>query len=120
MSNKADGGAAFPRAPFEVNDYCGDGSPGMSLRDYFIAHAPTKPTFDFDIRMSTPAPTLIEKKLTWFQRFCNAISMGLDFDRQYKNWNEYQEWVTERDNQRMIQWPGAWADAMLAERERGE
>ena len=33
--NKNDGGPAFPRAPFDVNNYTGDGSAGMSLRDWF-------------------------------------------------------------------------------------
>ena len=37
--NRTDGGPAFPRAPFDVNDYSGDGSEGMSLRDYFAAKA---------------------------------------------------------------------------------
>lgn len=40
MSEKInDGGPAFPRAPFDVNDYCGDGSPGMTLRDWFAGQA---------------------------------------------------------------------------------
>jgi len=34
-----DGGPAFPRAPFDVNDYTGDGSPGMTLRDWFAGQA---------------------------------------------------------------------------------
>lgn len=34
-----DGGPAFPRAPFDVNDYCDDGSPGMPLRDWFAGMA---------------------------------------------------------------------------------
>ena len=36
---KETGGPAFPRAAFDVNDYCGDGSEGMTLRDYFAARA---------------------------------------------------------------------------------
>lgn len=39
MSSQIDGGPAFPRAPFDVNDYTGDGSPGMSLRDWFAGQA---------------------------------------------------------------------------------
>lgn len=38
MSNDA-GGPAFPRTAFDVNDYCDDGSEGMTLRDYFAAKA---------------------------------------------------------------------------------
>lgn len=34
MDTKDDGGPAFPRPPFDVNDYRGDGSEGMSLRAY--------------------------------------------------------------------------------------
>ena len=36
---KETGGPAFPRTAFDVNDYCGDGSEGMTLRDYFAARA---------------------------------------------------------------------------------
>ena len=39
MSKPNDGGPAFPRVPWDVNDYTGDGSPGMSLRDYFAGQA---------------------------------------------------------------------------------
>ena len=39
MMDKNDGGPAFPRAPFDVNDYTGDGSPGMTMRDWFAATA---------------------------------------------------------------------------------
>lgn len=33
---KDDGGPAFPRAPFDVNDYVGDGAEGMSLRAWVM------------------------------------------------------------------------------------
>ena len=36
---KDTGGPAFPRGPFDVNDYTGDGAEGMTLRDYFAAKA---------------------------------------------------------------------------------
>lgn len=39
MDQTNDGGPAFPRTPFDVNDYTGDGSSGMSLRDYFAGQA---------------------------------------------------------------------------------
>ena len=39
MSEIKDGGPAFPRVPFDVNDYTGDGSPGMTLRDWFAGQA---------------------------------------------------------------------------------
>jgi hypothetical protein len=35
-SLKDDGGPAFPRAPFDVNDYAGDGAEGMTLRDWVM------------------------------------------------------------------------------------
>jgi hypothetical protein len=88
------------------------------LRDYFMAHAPAKPTFDFDIRMSSPAPVLVEKKRNWFQRLADSISMGYDFGKLYENWSEYEKWANERDNQSRIQWPRVWAEAMMKERER--
>lgn len=39
MDQTKDGGPAFPRVPWDVNDYTGDGSPGMSLRDYLAGQA---------------------------------------------------------------------------------
>ena len=39
MDQTNDGGPAFPRTPFDVNDYTGDGSSGMSLRDWFAGQA---------------------------------------------------------------------------------
>lgn len=39
MDKTNDGGPAFPRVPWDVNDYTGDGSPGMTLRDYFAGQA---------------------------------------------------------------------------------
>lgn len=39
MSDKDTGEPAFPRVPFDVNDFTGDGSPGMSLRNWFAGMA---------------------------------------------------------------------------------
>jgi hypothetical protein len=48
MDKPNDGGPAFPRVPWDVNDYTGDGSPGMSLRDYFAGQALQGQLADFN------------------------------------------------------------------------
>lgn len=42
-----DGGPAFPRVPFDVNDYTGDGSQGMALRDWFAGHCFSQAVEDY-------------------------------------------------------------------------
>jgi len=39
VSAANNGGPALPRAPFDVNDYVGDGSEGMTLRDWFAGES---------------------------------------------------------------------------------
>lgn len=87
--NMKDGGPAFP-----VPINCTLGETGMSLRDYFIAHAPAEPTFHFKVKMDRPRPSG-EGKI-----------------------DEILDWERDEKINRMKQWPGVWADAMLAEREK--
>jgi len=63
----------------------------ISLRDYFIAHAPAEPQPWF-MPVMPPAPDL--------EIFAD----------------EYSNWLTEQAKQRYIQWPAAWADEMLVAR----
>lgn len=91
---------------------------GISLRDYFIAHAPEEPQAWFKPVVSLPYPTdpnitpLCEKdRKDWSED-------TMDFDRQRQHrWEARRVWGEELEKQRYIQWPAAWADAMLAARE---
>lgn len=65
---------------------------GMSLRDYFIAHAPAEPQ-------------------PWFEPVMTTL-------RPPNPGNMQNRWDYEYDKQRYIQWPAAWADAMLEARKK--
>lgn len=105
--DKKTGGPAFPEIRIkQIGDpaynkptkiYCN----WMSLRDYFIAHAPAEPTFIFDVKMETERPK---------PHFCmqNNLLNGLAL----------KEWDIEFERQKYIQWPSAWADTMIEEREK--
>lgn len=97
MSKKDDGGQAFPlQANFAGGEYF-SGNDGMSLLDYFMAHAPAEPQYWFVPEMPPRPEAIIE------DGFCvNAKSLD-DYDREY-------------NRQRYIQWPRAWANIMLEER----
>ena len=87
---------------------------GMSLRDYFAAHAPTKPQRWFQPVMPLPRPEAI------FQ--CSgttAHSQRCHYEYcSEKNWKELADWDTAYVVATLKQWPYAWADAMLAERSK--
>jgi hypothetical protein len=54
MKKKDDGGPAFPQALSVEQEFLG--SDGLSLRDYFAAHAPRKPQAWFNPTLPVPAP----------------------------------------------------------------
>jgi hypothetical protein len=103
--------AAFPRpvgnngaAHFE-DRYANEEQAGMTLREYFAAHAPKTPQAWFSPVMATPRP-----EETWDHEhdkcdYCERLPV---------NWKERNAWSAEREKQRLIQWPWAWADAVLA------
>lgn len=96
------GGVAFP---------CGHegGQKGMTLRDYFAAHAPRKPWAWFKPEVP-PRPASV-----WHKGHPGPNC----YDCSPENWQEQQAWrdhvVTERDRQ----WPYFYADVMLVERSKG-
>ena len=92
-----DGGPAFPKGD--------DSSPqdGMSLRDWLMAHAPLEPQWHFEPAMPTPRPEAVKHENSEWPA----------------NTNEIQAWDDECAKQRAIKWPWVWADAMLAERQKG-
>lgn len=113
------GGPAFP-----VSHQDGHSTwqfPGMTLRDYFIAHAPAEPQSWF-MPVMPPAPDLS----IWAgesgrkydgEREAMGSEEGLRGKVRPVNADAYYAWRNEQAKQRYVQWPAAWADAMLKARE---
>lgn len=107
-----DGGPAFP---FQFEDQTAGPfvrAHGMSLRDYFAAHAPRK-------RASWFMPTIPPKPEAVWDHEHPAETCYLR-DCQPVNFQERFEWTVERQRQYELQWPYAYADAMLRERAKAE
>lgn len=68
---------------------------GLSIRQWFMAHAPAEPQPWFEPKMP-PRPSPPESQLDW-----NRAGIAL------------QEWGAEKRKQRLVQWPAAWADEQL-------
>lgn len=130
--NKKDGGPAFPphvwepeiepigaqtiAQPDRAKVRFKQAPSGMSLRDYFAAHAPAEPQGWFEPVMDGPRPMVY--------RLPRHMGGGLTDDPFGESFlDEGQQrladlWDAEQARERRIQWPYAWADAMLKERER--
>lgn len=142
MSNyEKEGGAAFP------HDSKFPGAKGMTLRDYFIAHAPAEPQPWFEPVMQTERPVYKhipypEKPYDLTNEEKGELEEVYDFvitasevkqprviahlkacrevERQRDEANEaIKQWDAEKLRQLYIQWPAAWADAMLEQRNKG-
>ena len=113
-----DGGPAFPCHADIIpkdRDYA-----GMTLRDYFMAHAPAEPQPWFMPAMP-PAPDLS----IWVgesgrkydgERAAMGSEEGLRGKVRPVNADAYYAWRNEQAKQRYVQWPAAWADEMLKAR----
>jgi hypothetical protein len=121
-----DGGMAFPLG---ANEYAGHGPCwGMSLRDYFIAHAPHEPQPWFAPAMDDPRPPVprIEDAPEHLRAQVRAELMD-DYNvivgAEAEAWvlqrrAAVHAWEAEREKRRYVRWPAAWADAQLAAREK--
>lgn len=123
MSNKDNSGPAFPVPdPFRLKpqneqqmvQFAG----GMSLRDYFIAHAPDHPHPWFTPVMP-PCPDgsiwVSDDGMRKYTNHADAFANEGDSCTRF-NQDAIDAWTAERDKQRFVQWPAAWADAQLAAR----
>ncbi len=134
MSERDNGGPAFPLAAGWVEERS-DGSAktivtvreldrGMTLRDYFIAHAPAEPWPEFDPVMPIDRPLsrwAYENAPADGPRFHSARAAEIHYqcsDEYVINEaaDEQNEWSSERNLQRRIQWPSYWADTQLKAR----
>lgn len=114
MSHINTGGRAFPlevRAKHSAQA-------GMTLRDYFIAHAPTEPAMWFEPVMATERPKVeaVEPIKRWWHCIFPPDNAGRILLPRYSA--EHYEWNAEYRKQCRIQWPAAWADQMLIQRNK--
>lgn len=107
MSKQTHSTPAFPMARVTVlaedgtpNEAAGLGHPGMTLRDYFIAHAPADPQPWF-------SPVLPEAP---------KGRIGADRKITSESREEFDAWKLECVKQHFVQWPAAWADEILKAR----
>lgn len=125
MSTKDTGGPAFPWIEYIRNEAFPSqpipkGVPGMTLRDYFIAHAPAEPQPWF-VPKCPPAPKLDggEQKFIGDPAKYDAKSKAA-FDlyqgRLQAHYEKLEEHAKECKKLRWTQWPAAWADEMLKAR----
>lgn len=102
--------------------------PGMTLRDYFMAHAPAEPQSWF-LPVMPPAPKVLRAEHIEDRQIREDViradhadsdpetDAGMEFVRQRSEAQaQFDQWEAERKKQRYIQWPAAWADAMLDQR----
>lgn len=94
---------------------------GMTLHDYLMAHAPAEPQPWFVPEMP-PRPSSLPFVSLDGVRFYTDESAAekAEGDDGYESANRQAiaEWDREQKKQYFVQWPAAWADAILAERNR--
>ncbi len=125
-----DGGSAFPVLENNGNGQLILSSAGMSLRDYFIAHAPAEPQSWFEPVMPSAYPAdppfssltkedqkdWRDEKMDWAPEQCSAELIAYAKAREQARKSRIN-WTKDIERERYLQWPFAWADAMLARRE---
>lgn len=120
---KNDGGQAFPSPPIrnDAGQFIIKPQQGMSLRDYFAAHAPVDPQWWFQPYMPECPPHDWQSNDRTV-KFVSAqeAEKALGEFGEFSDVNEeaISAWDNEQTKQRMLQWPYAWADEQLKQRYR--
>lgn len=123
MDAKETGGPAFPNYLKMLPQ------DGMTLHDYFMAHAPVIPHDWFLPEMLRDCPIVpsinavsnpawradLKLQAEWAEGEQSQAARQW-FDRQEQATEEQAAWQAEFRKQRSVQWPAAWADAMLEQR----
>jgi hypothetical protein len=105
------GWPAFPFTEFYDEKPIGAHA-GMSLRDWFAGHAPRTPHSWFRPTMATEEP-----KFRFHEGHNEGIGCSYDgLSCTPLNRDEFDAWHREHQRQLFLQWPYAYADAMLTER----
>lgn len=129
MTNEKDGGTAFPvHIVYEDCGLDGNSGPfltetvkyGITVRDYFMAHAPAEPQDWFSpvMRAKPDGPGSRPKTIDLNMMRYDVKTPETDaYDEAVKKWNkDCDQWARDFNRQRYIQWPAAWADEMLKQR----
>lgn len=105
-----------PAFPHQVTDFKAAYFPGITIRDYFIVHAPELPQAWFRPVMPTPCPPrqyVSNDDKTHFASV-KAADDACGMDGYYdQNAGAIDQWRQELKKQTAIQWPAAWADEQL-------
>ena len=125
MNTTTNGGPAFPCDNIIGRDIFGQmqgseiSSAGMTMRDYFMAHAPAEPQQWFKpvMAVTCPAPHFVSddgKRDYGFDARAAEKAVGDNFIDITLATRD--DWTNESWKQRYVQWPAAWADEMLKAR----
>lgn len=123
----SNGGPAFPT--LEEHGF-NSGMPGMTLHDYFMAHAPAEPQSWFQPVMppATTFPCRVPNPTEEEQQELHGLGdwLGVEDCRQprvkeyamrlQKSHQERAAWDRLCMRERYTQWPAAWADTQLEAR----
>lgn len=107
-------------------DQIGEAAVGMTLRDYYIAHAPVEPQKWFKPKMDFACPNALDwgdiedsdlrKEVAGcVESECSPTSSAAIewLDRAATVCSEREIWTADFNKKRYTQWPAAWADEML-------
>lgn len=125
MENKHTQNTGGMASPATEQNGINFGEPGMTLRDYFIAHAPAEPQLWFaPVMPPRPASKWTDESYTEEGPFFDSPRKA---EQHFGTCEEFITnvmlvpqalWDADCKKQRYIQWPAAWADAQLAERDK--
>jgi hypothetical protein len=119
-TQRNDGGPAFPFLELDGAGSAYQQNPGMTLRDYFIAHAPAEPQPWFEPVMPacpSEAPYVNLAGTKFFAHSQAAFEACGKGGYRSSNDKAIADWQVEHSKRRYTQWPAAWADEMLKARE---
>lgn len=91
----------------------------LTVLEYFMARAPQLPQSWFEPVFSEPCPPEVwasaDGKTKFTSKEAAEAHCGVQMYRDYRDLNAkaIREWHREREKQRLLQWPRAWAIEVL-------
>ena len=117
----ASGGAAFPRLNMDPWGKLHSANFGLTVLDYFAAHAPAEPQPWFKpVMPARPEPQWGDEDGNKYESRKAAEDAVGDELTTVLNREEVDAWDEEYKKQRLVQWPYAWASHQLALRQHWE